>query len=103
MAAIGQLYAGLGLETELLTFVFRLSNTEGAILELPAAPGERSYGCYIPDVEVAKRRTVADVVSGPAANAATVIREICERFGFRSDEHVGLNQRLDALLRQGPL
>jgi len=102
MAAVGQLYAGLGLETELLTFVFRLSNTDGASLELPAHPGERSYTCFIPDVEVIKRRTAADVVSGPAPNAATVIREICERFGFRSDEHVGLNQRLEALLRLGP-
>jgi hypothetical protein len=102
MAAIGQLYAGLGLEAELLTFVFRLCNTEGADLELPAHPADRTYRCFIPDVEVTKRRTAADVVSAPAPNAATIVREICERFGFRSDEHVGLSQRLEALLRRGP-
>jgi hypothetical protein len=101
MAAIGQMYAGLGLETELLTFTFRLSNTEGADIELPVPATDRVYRCFIPDVEVSKRRTAADVASDPAPNAATVIREICERFGFRSDEHVGLSQRLEALLRRG--
>ena len=100
MAAIGQLYASLGLETELMTFVFRLSNTDGAVLELPTQATEPAYRCFIPDIEVTKRRTAADVVSAPAPNAATVIREICERFGFRSDQHVGLSQRLEALLRR---
>jgi len=103
MAAIGQLYAGLGLEAELLTLVFRVCNTEGASLELASTPDAgRVYRCFIPDIEVTKRRTAADVLSGPAAHAATVVLDICERFGFRSDEHVGLSQRLEALLRRGP-
>jgi hypothetical protein len=103
MAAVGQLYAGLGLEAELLTLVFRFANTEGASLDLtPPAAAERTYRCFIPDIEVVKRRTAADVLSGPAAHAATVVLEVCERFGFRSDEHVGLNQRLESLLRRGP-
>jgi hypothetical protein len=103
MAALGQLYAGLGLEAELLTLVFRLTNTEGARLEMAPQPtAGRVYRCFIPDIEVVKRRTAADVLSGPAANAATVVLEICERFGFRGDEHVGLHQRLESLLRRGP-
>ncbi|NLF16914.1 MAG: ATP-binding protein [Lentisphaerae bacterium] len=101
MGAVGQLYAALGFETDLLTIVFRLANTEGVRLVLPAQSEADALVCHIPDIEVSKRRTAADVVSGPEANAAQVVREICERFGFRSDDHVGLNQRLEALLRLG--
>ena len=101
LAAIGQLYTGLGLEAEVLTIAFRLSNTEATCLQLPAQPAARTYRCFIPDIEVSKRRTAADVVSDPASHAATIVQEICERFGFRSDQHVGLQQHLEALLRRG--
>lgn len=103
MSTIGQLYAGLGLEAELLTLAFRVCNTEGVHLELGSVPrAGRPYRCFIPDIEVTKHRTAADVLSGPAAHAATVVLEVCERFGLHSDEHVGLTQRLEALLRRGP-
>ncbi len=103
MAAIGQFYSSLGLDAELLTLLFRLSNTEGVTLALTShSAGEREYRCFIPDIEVVKRRTVADVLSGPAAHAAAVAMEICERFGFPSDQHVGLSQRLETLLRRAP-
>jgi hypothetical protein len=103
VAVMAQMYSELGLDAELLTLTFRISNTEGTVLRGTDLPPGGAYRCFIPEVEVVKRRTVADLLSGPAAHAARIVEEICERFGVRSEDHVALPQRLETFLRHGTL
>ena len=103
VAVLAQVYSELDLEAELLTLTFRIGNTEGAMLHGAGVQPDARYRCFIPEVEVVKRRTVADLLSRPAAHAAQIIEEICERFGMRSEEHTGLTPRLEAFLRHGTL
>jgi hypothetical protein len=97
---LGDLYSELGYEDELLTFTIGLSNVEGTVLvHTPTACSEpEGYRCYIPDVIVRKRRTVADLATGPVEHVQRVVQEVCERFNFSAERHKGLGPRLKKLL-----
>ena len=97
---LGQIYADLGMEDELLTMVFRVTNADGARL-VDTGNGGDAFTCFIPEVEVEKRRTVADLVSGTAANAVKIVGELCERFNYMADGHGDLRPRLEDLLLRG--
>lgn len=99
--AVGELYSELGCEDEILTFTVTLTNVEGVWLDLSdraTAESEDRPVCYIPEIVVRKRRSVADLVSDPVEHAVRVVREVCERFNLSADRHPDLRRRLDRLL-----
>ncbi len=94
---LGELYSELGFEDQLLTFTVTLTNMQGAVLSKNELQGEgegEEFRCYIPEIVVKTRRTVADLTSGPVAHAQRVIHEVCERFNFAADQHPELRHRL---------
>lgn len=97
VAAMGHLYADLGQEAELLTMAFRLVNAEGCLLEATESDEQKEFRCYIPEIEVTKRRTVADLASAPDEHAAKVVHEVCERFNFQADFHTALSRQLNSV------
>jgi hypothetical protein len=98
ISILGQFYSELGLEDELLTVTFALTNAQGCtLIEVPENRTEQ-FRCYIPEISVRRRRTVADLVSGPEAPAYKIIRDICERFNYAADLHPALKQDLNRVL-----
>ena len=97
MIVLGQYYSALGMQDELITFTVALKNAEDCLLTETPNPTPDPLRCFIPEVLVQKRRTVADLASGSDQHALKVIREICERFNFDAGSHVGLRQRLARL------
>ena len=98
LTVLGQLYSELGLDEELLTITFRLSNCEGHVLVQTNTESPEELRCYIPEIVVRKRRTVADLDSAPAQHAVKVVLEMCERFNLSADDHIALRQRLSTFL-----
>ncbi len=99
---IGELYSELGLDDEILTFTVGLNNVEKCVLTNAEEGTETSTDplqCYIPEIVVRKRRSVADLTSDPAEHATRVTREVCERFNLPSDRHPQLRQQLARLLQ----
>ncbi len=98
---IGELYSELGLDDEILTFTVGLTNVEKcSLVEIDdGTAGKSEFQCYIPEIIVRKRRSVADLTSGPAEHATRVIREVCERFNLPADRHPQLRQQLNQLLQ----
>jgi hypothetical protein len=97
LCMLGGLYAELGMEDELITFTLALKNTAGCKLT-ETGTGNGDFKCYIPDITVKKRRTVADLCADPAAHAGKVIKEVCERFNFDASRHVKLRSLLREIL-----
>ena len=97
---LGELYSELGGEDELLTFTVGLSNVKSCrLIETPETkPRDEPYKCYIPDIMVRMRRTVADMLTGTEVHAARVIAEVCERFNFDARQHDFLRQQLRKML-----
>lgn len=97
ISAIGQLYAAIGVEDELLTMQVNVRNTEEVVMTgVPGTPAPAP--CSIPDVEVTKRRTVGDMVSDPVDHAVRVVTELAERFNVPADRHESLPATLAAFL-----
>lgn len=96
---IGELYSELGLDDEILTFTVGLTNSEKCRLTDVDVDNAERLQCYIPEITVRKRRSVADLTSAPAEHATRVIREVCERFNLSSDQHPQLRQQLNRLLQ----
>ncbi len=94
---LGQYYTALGLEEELITFNVTVRNSRDCLLTDTPYPASGPLRCFIPEVVVVKRRTAADLASGPEQHALKVIHEICERFNLDASLHVGLRQRLHRL------
>jgi len=92
--SLGQLYAELGYEDELLTFTVSLTYSQNARLIETGTDHEDEYECRIPEIVVRKRRTVADLGSGPEEHSRRVVLEVCERFNFPEDHHLNLRQLL---------
>lgn len=95
---IGELYSELGCEGEIMTLSITLGNAEGKYLTDLDIDPSNEFRCYIPEVVVRKRRSVADLVSDPVEHAARWVREVCERFNLPSDQHPELRRRLQRLL-----
>ncbi len=95
---VGELYSELGCEGDILTFSLTLNNVEGSSLIDLDIEEQGEYLCYIPEVVVCKRRSVADLISDPVEHATRWVREVCERFNLPSDQHPELRQRLHKLL-----
>jgi len=90
----GDLFSEMGCEDEILIFTVGVNHAEGCRLVDSDADKSEKLICYIPEVKVRKRRTVADLVSAPVEHAVRVIREVCERFNLPSDRHPELRRRL---------
>lgn len=102
VAVLGQFYSALGAEDELLTFSFKLTNCEGAELIEAGFPEEGPFKCYIPEIIIRKRRTVADLLSGPVQHAGKIIKGICQRFNFITDRHIDLKPKLTPYFDRSP-
>lgn len=97
LSTIGQLYAAVGVEDELLTMQVSVRNTEGAVMTgVSGMPTPAP--CSVPDVEVIKRRTVGDMVSDPVDHAVRVINELAERFNVPRERQEALPTTLAAFL-----
>lgn len=95
---LGEYYSELGLDDELLTFSVSLKSTMGCRLIETGEPDEDHFKCHIPDIEVKKRRTVADLCSDTLPPAEKVIKEVCERFNYEASRHPKLRPYLRNLL-----
>ena len=102
MRVLADYYSELGLTDELLTFTVSLANVRDCRLVADGAGQSalkrQAFTCFIPDIVVRKRRTVADLCAGTAQHAHKVITEVCERFNFSADQHPGLRKRLAGIL-----
>ena len=98
---IGELYSELGYDDEIINFKVELDNVEQCTLvninnELNKT---EKYQCYIPEIVVSKKRSVADLISGSVEHSTRVIREVCERFNLPADQHTQLRQYLNKFLQ----
>jgi hypothetical protein len=107
IALAGQFYSSLNYAEEILNLVFRLGNTNEALLSGIANDAPKGeYRCYIPDVEVQKERSAGDLEAGAAVDVtAKVFQELCERFNVSMDkaDMTRLKKQLDRFLRHGML
>lgn len=102
---LGQYYYELGYTDELFNIRFKISDTEGVILEgmwkdKNAASDNSYYICRIPEIEVKMFRTAADLISGNADHSARIIKEICERFNLPEGKHQKLENTILSLLEK---
>jgi len=98
ISVLGQYYLELGMEEELLTFQIRVINAQERVLVNSGHEQGDSHTCFIREIIVHKRRTVADLGSSPQQHACKVIKEICERFNLSAGEHINLSQKVGRFL-----
>ena len=98
--AIGEFYENLGAQEDLITLTISLNNVNDCRLtEVEDESDNGQYVCHIPDISVRKRRTVADLVSGPSEHTLKIVKEVCERFNYPASRH----PRLRDMLKEIPL
>jgi hypothetical protein len=98
--AIGEFYADLGVEDDLITFSVGLTNVKECELVEVGTSRAGPHRCHIPDIVVRKRRTSADLVTGTPEHAMKVVREVCERFNLPADEHPQLGSTLQGIFER---
>jgi hypothetical protein len=94
---ISEYYSELGLDDELLTITILLKGTLNCQLTGTDHPNEAHFTCRIPDIEIKKRRTVADLAADTLPPTEKIIQEICERFNYEARHHQNLRPFLKRL------
>jgi len=102
---IGEFYSELGYSEEMFEIDIRLDRVENRRLDgiLPhSAQNEKKteYHCRIPEIQVAMRRTVADLVSAPEEHSAHALKDICERFNVPASRHENAVENIRAYLQE---
>ncbi|MGI5922872.1 MAG: helix-turn-helix domain-containing protein [Lentisphaeria bacterium] len=103
----GQFYTSLNYAEEILNLVFRLGNTNEALLTgIAHGSANGEHRCYIPEVEVRRERSAGDLEAGAAVDVtAKIFQELCERFNVTMDkaDTARLKRQLSQFLLHGLL
>lgn len=100
---LGQFYAELGYDNEMLSIGIRLDNVEQVVLSgMPVHVKNKSggYVSRIPEIKTMLYRTAADLVSGNIEHTVRIIREICERFNMPDGRHLSLASEIRKYLEK---